>query len=131
MVERTAIMYMRQISDLDEATAVAVLGKALHGSLVDLLVTFILLCYFKNTLSLQWDGLQLYGQVDLVVKEAREAKIVEYLTTTFKASLKAATKGRSLGGRSTGKTCCSPPIWTSLSKRSQKQIPRLLHTFGF
>ena len=29
-----------------------------------------------------------------MVKEAREAKIEEYLTTTFKASLKAATKGK-------------------------------------
>ena len=48
VVERNDSMHMRQISDLNEATAVAVLGKALHGSLVDLLVTFILLCYLKH-----------------------------------------------------------------------------------
>ena len=29
-----------------------------------------------------------------MVKEAQEAKIVEYLTTTFKGSLKAATEGK-------------------------------------
>ena len=48
VVERNASMHVKLISDLDEATAVAVLGKALHGSLVDLLVTFIILCYLKH-----------------------------------------------------------------------------------
>ena len=38
----------------------------------------------------------MFGQIDLTVKEAREAKIEEYLTENFKASLKAASKGKEL-----------------------------------
>ena len=34
--------------------------------------------------------------MDLTVKEAREAKIEEYLTANFKSALKAASKGKEL-----------------------------------
>ena len=40
------------------------------------------------------DQCVLSGQTDLVIKEAREAKIEEYLTTSFKSSLHAAAKDR-------------------------------------
>ena len=45
---------------------------------------------------LLWDGLQYLGQLDLTIKDAREAKIEEYLTAGFKSTLKAANKDRSV-----------------------------------
>ena len=45
---------------------------------------------------LLWDGLQYLGQLDLTIKDAREAKIEEYLTAGFKSSLKAANKDKTI-----------------------------------
>ena len=53
---------------------VAALGKKYNGTSSEML----------------WDLLQMLGQVDLQVREAREVKLEEYLTPSFKATLKAS-----------------------------------------
>ena len=79
LVERQAASYVKVLGMLQKATDVAVLGVSLHGALTNLL----------------FDGLQLYAQTDLAIKEAREARVEEYLTPAFKTALKAANKDKS------------------------------------
>ena len=79
LVERQAASYVKVLGMLQKATDVAVVGVSLHGALTDLL----------------FDGLQLYAQTDLAIKEAREARVEEYLTPAFKTALKAANRDKS------------------------------------
>ena len=76
--ENQAGIIVGLLDSLHRANSVAMLGQKLQESISDLM----------------WDGLQLYGQTDLVIKEAREAKIEEYVTTSFKSSLHSAAKDR-------------------------------------
>ena len=46
--------------------------------------------YHGTSSEMLWDLLQLVSQTDLLVREAREAKMEEYLTPSFKATLKAS-----------------------------------------
>ena len=46
--------------------------------------------YHGTSSEMLWDLLQLGSQTDLLVREAREAKMEEYLTPSFKATLKAS-----------------------------------------
>ena len=46
--------------------------------------------YQGTSSEMLWDLLQLGSQTDLLVREAREAKMEEYLTQSFKATLKAS-----------------------------------------
>jgi hypothetical protein len=78
LVEKQADMYIDTLSDLNSAETMAVIGQKQQESMVDLM----------------WDALQHLGQLDLTIKDAREAKIEEYLTAGFKSSLKAANKDR-------------------------------------
>ena len=66
------------LKELDQADTVACLGQKQQILIEELL----------------WDGLQHLGQLDLTIKDAREAKIEEYLTSGFKSSLKAANRDR-------------------------------------
>ena len=79
LVESQAASYVKVLGMLQKANDVAVVGVSLHGALTDLL----------------FDGLQLYAQTDLAIKEAREARVEEYLTPAFKTALKAANKDKS------------------------------------
>ena len=48
LIERNASVHVKLVSELDDATAVASLGKAQHGALVDLLGRFLFLTSFYN-----------------------------------------------------------------------------------
>ena len=78
LVERQATMIVDILADLNEADNVACLGQKQQATMEEFL----------------WDGLQYLGQLDLTIKDAREAKIEEYLTTGFKSSLKAANRDK-------------------------------------
>ena len=79
LVERQGIAYLDVINKLQKATDVAVTGASMHGSLTDIM----------------WDALQLFAQTDLCIKEAREARVEEYLTSSFKTALKASNRDKS------------------------------------
>ena len=51
--------------------------------------------YHNTAGEMLWDLMQLIGQADLQIRETREARLEEYLTPSFKATLKSA------GGNST------------------------------
>ena len=59
---------MELLGELDTADKVACLGQKQHMTLEELL----------------WDSLQYLGQLDLTIKDAREAKIEEYLTAGWR-----------------------------------------------
>ena len=69
----------------------------------------------------------MFGQIDLTVKEAREAKIEEYLTENFKASLKAASKGKELRREKNREDKLIHPKLDRLVKEESKQNSK----FGF
>ena len=48
--------------------------------------------YHLTAQEMLWDILQLLGQSDLLIKEAREAKVEEYFTPTFRATLRSASR---------------------------------------
>ena len=73
-------MIVSLLGELNEADKVACLAQKHQSTLEELL----------------WDGLQYLGQLDLTIKDAREAKIEEYLTAVFKSSLRAANRDRSI-----------------------------------
>ena len=78
--EIQANMCVNLLAELHEADSVACLGQKQQVTLEELL----------------WDGLQYLGQLDLTIKDAREAKIEEYFTAGFKSSLKAANRDRTV-----------------------------------
>ena len=80
LAEQQASMCVELLGELDTADKVACLGQKQHMTLEELL----------------WDSLQYLGQLDLTIKDAREAKIEEYLTAGFKSSLKAANKDKTI-----------------------------------
>ena len=80
LVEAQANMIVSLLGELNEADKVACLAQKHQSTLEELL----------------WDGLQYLGQLDLTIKDAREAKIEEYLTAGFKSSLRAANRDRSI-----------------------------------
>ena len=60
--------------------------------------------YHGTSSEMLWDLLQLGSQTDLLVREAREAKMEEYLTPSFKATLKAS-----------GITLCFFSLWEKIT----------------
>jgi len=74
--EIQAKMFVNILGELPEADSVACLGHKQQFTLEEIL----------------WDGLQYLGQLDLTIKDAREAKIEDYLTAGFKSSPKAANR---------------------------------------
>ena len=80
LAENQANMLVSVLSELNEADNVACLGKKQQETMEEFL----------------WDGLQYLGQLDLTIKDAREAKIEEYLTAGFKSSLKAANRDKTV-----------------------------------
>ena len=80
LAEAQANMIVSLLGELNEADKVACLAQKHQSTMEELL----------------WDGLQYLGQLDLTIKDAREAKIEEYLTAGFKSTLKAANKDRSV-----------------------------------
>ena len=73
-------MSVNILGELHEADSVACLGQKQQSTLEELL----------------WDGLQYLGQLELTIKDAREAKIEDYLTAVLKSSLKAANRDKSV-----------------------------------
>ena len=80
LAESQSTMCVELLKELNDADTVACLGQKQQTVMEELL----------------WDGLQYLGQLDLTIKDAREAKIEEYLTTGFRSSLKAANKDRAV-----------------------------------
>ena len=78
--EIQAKMSVNILGELHEADSVACLGQKQQSTLEELL----------------WDGLQYLGQLELTIKDAREAKIEDYLTAVLKSSLKAANRDKSV-----------------------------------
>ena len=78
LADKQASMYVEVLRDLNTAEEIALIGQKQQVCLVDLM----------------WDFLQYLGQLDLTIKDAREAKIEEYLTAGFKSSLKASNRDK-------------------------------------
>ena len=76
LFDRQRELYRDLLKISQAAVDVAGLGRKYHGTSSEML----------------WDILQLVGQTDLLVREAKEAKMEEYLTPSFKATLKASVK---------------------------------------
>ena len=78
--ENQANKLVSVLSELNEADNVLFIGKKQQETMEEFL----------------WDGLQYLVQLDLTIKDAREAKIEEYLTAGFKSSLKAANRDKTV-----------------------------------
>ena len=74
LIDRQRELYRDLLKISQAAGDVAGLRRKYHGTSSEML----------------WDLLQLVSQTDLLVREAREAKMEEYLTQSFKATLKAS-----------------------------------------